>query len=108
MLQTANRIVAHNAIGRTDAVPSLQKALKISRSHRDAEEYILRKVSLIVASLAIFPLARQEFLLEQYRYKLRSHGNRLGRFCLSVVPAIACMALVFLAFKVLCRLRPRD
>lgn len=95
---------------RTQNASVLQPAETLARprSHSRTADAVLRRVCAIVSALALDPVADKDILFEQYHQKLKSQGNRLGVFCLSVTPAIAGMAVVYGAFKVLRKLQPRD
>ncbi len=82
-------------------------ALGQPRSRSHLADYVLRRVSALVARLAIDPIVDRELLFEQYDFKLRSQGDRLGVFCLSIAPAVVGMAIAGGAFEVLDKLRPR-
>jgi len=109
MLQRMSGTVADEWIHvRTESVLPRSEAPAAPQSRSHAADILLRGVSCIVASLAIDPAANRDLLFDQYDYKLRSQGGSLGRFCLSVAPAIAGMAMVCGAFKVIRKLRPQD
>jgi hypothetical protein len=88
--------------------PARAETLDPPRSRSQTADKVLNGVTSIAARLAIDPVEDRDLLFEQYDFKLRSHGNRLGVFCLSVAPALLAMAAVLGAFKIVSKLRFRD
>jgi hypothetical protein len=92
---------------RTDWSGSQYLTLGPSRSRTRAADMVLDCVCSIAASLAIDPVSDRKILFEQYDFKLWSQKDRLPIFCLSVIPSLLGMAVVFAAFKGLSKLQSK-
>jgi hypothetical protein len=78
-----------------------------SRSRTRTADMVLDYVCSIAASLAVDPVIDREILFEQYNFKLWSQKDRLLTFCLSVMPSLLGMAVVFAAFKGISKLQSK-
>jgi len=92
---------------RTDWSSSQYVALGASRSRTRTADMVLDCVCSIAASLAVDPVSDRKILFEQYDFKLWSQKDRLPVFCLSVMPSLLGMAVVFAAFKGLSKLQSK-
>jgi hypothetical protein len=94
-------------VSRTDWSGSQCATVRTPRSRTRTADMILDCVCSIAASLAIDPVNDRKILFEQYDFKLWSQQDRLSIFCLSVIPSLLGMALVFAAFKGISKLQSK-
>jgi hypothetical protein len=94
-------------VSRTDWSGSRYAALGSSRSRTHAADRVLDCVCSIASALAIDPVSDRKTLFEQYDFKLWSQKDRLPIFCLSVMPSLLGMAVVFAAFKGISKLHSK-
>jgi hypothetical protein len=76
-----------------------------SRSRERKVNRVLNSLCSAVSFLAIHPVGDRKLLYSQYDFKLRSHQDKLGSFCASVLPSLVGMALVLVAYKAASGLR---
>lgn len=94
-------------VSRTDWSSARYAALGPSRSRTHTADRVLDCVCSIAASLAIDPVNDRKILFEQYDFKLWTQKDRLPVFCLSVMPSLLGMAVIFAAFKGLSKLHSK-
>jgi hypothetical protein len=82
-----------------------------SRAH-DQSRMRSRRANLVlsclcsaVAFLAIDNAGDRSVLFEQYDFKLWSYGDRVGLFCLAVLPSLLGMGVLLVAYKAVGMLR---
>jgi H+/Cl- antiporter ClcA len=76
-----------------------------SRTRARGADLVLSCLCSVVAFLAIDSVGDRSLLFEHYDFKLWSYHDRLAVFCLSVLPSLAGMAFVRVAFKAVSVLR---
>ncbi len=92
-------------VSRTDWSGSRYTEFGQSRSRTHTADMVLNCICSIATALAIDPVDDREMLFEQYDFKLWSQKDHLPLFCLSVLPSLFGMAVVFAAFKGISKLR---
>ena len=70
-----------------------------ARTRPRSANLVLSVLCSVVASLSIEDVGDRSLLFEQYDFKLWSYRDRLGVFCFSVLPSLAGMAVVSVAYK---------
>jgi hypothetical protein len=111
MFQQMNLTAANDARiyrdARADEVwnGSWTRAHDPARSRPRGADLVLSCLCSVVGFLAIDSLGDRSLLFEHYDFKLWSYKDRLGVFCLSVLPSLAGMALVLVAYKAISILR---